>query len=89
MRSELRHLLMRHRAFEKRKRREEIHFIGIRNEIRSALGSDNLIEDPYSAGDSVDQATSKDAAARKELLRRVDFEDTEPMSVEGASELTE
>jgi hypothetical protein len=48
-----------------------------------------LIEDPYSAGDSAQQATSKDAAARKELLRRVDFSDTEEMAVEDTSELTE
>jgi hypothetical protein len=66
-----------------------VQLIGIRNEIRSALGSDNLIEDPYSAGDSVDQATSKDAAARKEPRRRVDFEDTEERAGEDTSALTE
>lgn len=31
---------MRRRAYEKRKRREEVHIIGVRNEIRSALGGE-------------------------------------------------
>ena len=88
MRSEIRHLLMRRRAYEKRKRREEIHLIGIRNEIRSALGSDDLIEDPYGSTE-VSQADTKDAAARKELLRRMTFEDTQPMAPEDLSHLTE
>ncbi|MCS4087304.1 hypothetical protein GGQ10_002130 [Salinibacter ruber] len=88
LRSEIRHLLLRQRAFEKRKRREEVQLIGIRNEMRGIMGGEP-IEDPYSAGDSAQQATSKDAAARKELLRRMDFEDTEPMSVEDTSALTE
>lgn len=86
MSSEVRHLLMRRRAYEKRKRREEAHLIGIRNEIRGALGSDNLIEDPY--GTSVEQATTKDAAARKELLKRVDFSDTKEMAPDDMSDLT-
>lgn len=87
MRSEVRHLMMRRRAYEKRMRREEVHLIGIRNEIRGALGSDNLIEDPYGTA-KAQQATTKDAAARKELLKRVDFEDTEEMAPDDMSDLT-
>ena len=46
MRSEIRHLLMRRRAYEDRMRRQEAHLIGLRNEVRSFAGGDP-IEDPY------------------------------------------
>ncbi|WP_251961575.1 hypothetical protein [Salinibacter ruber] len=65
MRSEIRHLLLRRRAFEKAKRREEIHLIGIRNEIRAALGSDNLIEDPYSAAPAAQEEDEEELQAFK------------------------
>lgn len=89
MRSELRHLLMRHRAYEKRKRREEVHIVGLRNEVRGFAGDDPLDRDDLYGVPKSSQDTDKDAAARKELLRRVDFSDTEEMAVEDTSELTE
>jgi len=45
MRSELSHLLMRLRAYKRRMRREEVHVLGLRNEVRSAFGGDPV--DPY------------------------------------------
>lgn len=67
---------MRHRAYENRKRREEIHLIGVRNEIRGIMGGDP-IEDPYSTSSRESQDTGKDEAARHAMLRQVDFSDTE------------
>lgn len=87
MRSELRHLLMRHRAFEKRKRREEVHIVGLRNEVRGAFGADPI--DPYSASSKKEQSTGKDEAARHAMLRQMDFSNTEEMAVEDTSALTE
>jgi len=75
---------MRRRAYEKRKRREEVHLIGVRNEIRGALGGDP-IEDPYS---STSQDTGKDEVARRELLKNTDFSDTEEMAPGDMSDLT-
>lgn len=76
---------MRRRAFEKRKRREEIHLVGIRNEIRGAVGADP-IENPYDTSPAR-QDTGKGEAARKEMLRRMDFSGTEPMSPEDLDQL--
>jgi len=45
LRSELSHLLMRLRAYKRRMRREEVHVLGQRNEVRSAFGGDPV--DPY------------------------------------------
>jgi hypothetical protein len=39
---------MRRRAYEKRKRREDVHVIGVRNEIRGVLGADPI--DPWEPG---------------------------------------
>jgi len=36
---------MRLRAYQRRMRREEVHTLGLRNEVRSAFGGDPL--DPY------------------------------------------
>ncbi|MCS3827445.1 hypothetical protein GGP85_002915 [Salinibacter ruber] len=76
MRSELRHLFMRHRAYERRKRREEIHLIALRNEVRGAFGADPV--NPYSStSPSTSQDTDKDEAARHAMLRQMDLDDTE------------
>ncbi len=69
MRSEIRHLLMRHRAYENRKRREEAHLIGLRNEVRGAFGAEPI--DPHSTSSSQD--TGKDEAARHAMLREMDL----------------
>jgi len=45
LQSSLRHLLIRQRAFERRVRRQEVHMVGLRNEVRSAFGADPI--DPY------------------------------------------
>ncbi|MCS4139592.1 hypothetical protein GGQ13_003047 [Salinibacter ruber] len=84
MRSELRHLLMRHRAYENRKRREEAHLVGLRNEVRGAFGADPI--EPYSS--STQQQTDKSEAARKAALRQTDFDDTEPVAPSDMSNLT-
>jgi len=89
MRSELSHLLMRHRAYENRKRREEIHLIGIRNEIRGAMGGDRLEHEDIYGSTSTSQETNKGEQARKEVLRRMDFDDTEQLAPEDMSDLTE
>jgi len=85
MRSQLSHLLMRHRAYENRKRREEVHLIGLRNEVRGLAGG-SLIEDPYGTA-STEQDTDKGEQARKEVLRRMDFDDTEEMAPADMSDL--
>ena len=69
--------MMRTRAFEKRVRREEVQVHGLRNEVRTALGGDP-IEDPY-GGEHKEQAVGKNEAARRELLKTMSFDDTEPM----------
>lgn len=73
MESELRHLFMRHRAYENRKRREELQLIGIRNEVRGAFGAEPV--NPYGDAPS-SQDTDKDEAARHAMLRQMDL-DTE------------
>lgn len=83
MRSELSHLLMRRRAYEKRKRREEVQTIGLRNEVRQFAGGDP-IESPYSAAAP---ATDKDEQARHAMLRQTDFDDTEPLAPDDMSQL--
>jgi hypothetical protein len=50
---------MRRRAYEKRKRREDVHVIGVRNEIRGALGADPI--DPSGAGPSPPTEAEEDA----------------------------
>jgi len=87
MRSELRHLLMRHRAYEKRKRREEVHIVGLRNEVRGFAGADPLDRDDLYGGPKSSQDTDKDEAARHAMLRQMDLDDTEPMMPEDMSEL--
>lgn len=82
MRSELSHLLMRRRAYEKRKRREEVQTIGLRNEVRQFAGGDP-IESPYSTS----QDTNKDEQARHAMLRQTDFDDTEPLAPDDMSQL--
>lgn len=74
---------MRRRAYEKRKRREEVHLIGIRNEIRGAMGGDP-IEDPYAS--PVQQDSGKDSAARTQLLRQMDLGGTEELAPEDLAE---
>lgn len=86
--SELRHLFLRHRAYEQRTRRQEIHLIGLRNEIRSALGSNELIEHPYGTS-STSQDTGKDEAARHAMLRQMDLDGTEEVAPEDVSQLTQ
>jgi len=78
---------MRHRAYENRKRREEVHLIGIRNEIRGAMGGDP-IEDPYSPT-VAEQDTSKSEQARRTALKHVDFSDTEELAPDEAADLTQ
>lgn len=86
MRSELRHLLMRHRAFEKRKRRDEVHIVGLRNEVRGAFGADPI--DPYSASSKKEQSTGKDEAARHAMLRQMDISEEEEMTAGELQNLT-
>jgi hypothetical protein len=84
----LRSLLLRRRAYEKRKRREEVHLIGVRNEIRSALGGE-LIEDPYSSP-KVEQRAHAGEAARIAALREMDLDEGAEMApADAANELTE
>jgi hypothetical protein len=74
---------MRRRAYERRMRRQEVHLIGIRNEIRGALGGEP-IEDPYGSS-TVEQDTSKSEQARRMALKGMDMEDTEEMAPEEAA----
>lgn len=62
---------MRHRAYENRKRREEAHLIGLRNEVRGAFGADPI--EPYSATSTTSQDTGKSEAARHTMLRQMDL----------------
>jgi hypothetical protein len=64
-------------------RRQEVHLIGIRNEIRGALGGEP-IEDPYGSS-TVEQDTSKSEQARRMALKGMDMEDTEEMAPEEAA----
>lgn len=70
LQSELRHLLMRQRGYENRKRRENAHVIGLRNEVRGFLGADPI--DPYSSS-TQQQSTDKSEAARHAMLRQMDL----------------
>jgi hypothetical protein len=88
LRSEVRHLLIRRRAYEKRKRREEVHRIGVRTEIRSALGGE-LIEHPYSSSPKVEQRAHAGEAARIAALREMDLEGEEMTPADAANEFTE
>lgn len=67
-------LLLYRQAYSRRKRREEIHLLGLRNEVRSFMGADP-IENPY--GDATQPGTDKDEAARKALLRQMDLDGEE------------
>lgn len=73
MRSTLRHLLIRQRAFERRTRRQEAHLVGLRNEVRSAFGADPI--DPYDEPTQHNQNTDASEEARRALLRQIDVDD--------------
>jgi len=67
MHSEISHLLIRQRAFERRTRRQEIHLVGLRNEVRSAFGADPI--DPYEQ--SAQPATDEEVDALDGFKYRV------------------
>lgn len=65
--------MLRTRAYERRKRREELHVVALRNEVRSMVGADPI--NPYSTEGRLTQETDKDEAARHALLRQMDLDD--------------
>jgi hypothetical protein len=69
--------MMRTKAYERRQRRREVQLIALRNEVRTALGGGPITE-PY-GGERAEQAVKKNEAARRDLLKTVDFDDCEPM----------
>jgi len=86
-RTEIRYLLMQRRAYERRMRRQEVHILGLRNELRSFAGADP-IEDPYGTSSSTEQNTSKSEQARMMALKNMDLEGTEEMAPEEMAHLT-
>lgn len=77
----MRHLLMRHRAYENRMRRQEVHLVGLRNEVRSFMGGEPI--DPYDTSQSqLGQDTNNDSAARNAMLRQMDLSGGEEIAPE-------
>lgn len=72
-------LFLYRQGYERRKRREEVHLIGLRNEVRSFAGGEPLDPDDLYGG-RVSQDTGKDEAARHAMLRQMDLDDTEPVA---------
>lgn len=64
---DLRHLLMRLRGYRDRMRRQEMHLIGLRNEVRSAFGADPI--DPYSGPSSPSAQDTETMQAFKHRVR--------------------
>jgi hypothetical protein len=80
----IRELLLVQQAQERRARRQELQLIGLRNDVRSALGGDPI--DPYGRADTDGQDTDLGDAARHALLRQTDFSDSESPSSDRSTE---
>jgi hypothetical protein len=60
---------MRQEAYERRKRREEIHLIGVRNEIRGALGSEPLSKEDIYGQKDIQKQDEEEIQALKYRMR--------------------
>jgi hypothetical protein len=85
MSSDLSHLLLRSRAYERRMQREEAMNLALVNEVRTFKGADPI--DPHDLSPSPSQEVDKDEAARHELLRQMDFDDSEELGPDEFNDL--
>jgi hypothetical protein len=66
-RSDVRELFLRQRAYEDRMRRRDAHLIGLRNDVRQALGGDPI--DPYGTASAPSRQDSDELQAFKHRVR--------------------